>query len=210
MITFNVSGSQVAIPTQWEEVTFKQYCEILNGVTSQAELIAMFTGINCETVKKATIIGLEKVILALKFLDKVPVIPDSVSKIGPYDLKTPVNIQFESLAQFEDIRSEVIKAPKDIKGFTKSYSTYVAIYLQKVRDGEYSYSKALEMVAEVENMPALEVISLGSFFFVKLMSLIRGIDPNSLRTNQSQKKSKRGTTSSRKRSVSTGRSRKRR
>lgn len=209
MINFTLNSKKVSIPSSWEDVTFRQYCEILKNKKNTSELIAMFSGIDYEIIKKATIIGLDQVLIALSFLNKVPVIPDDVPKIGPYSLVSRQKLQFESLDLFEDMRGVAVKAdPANIVDFTERYGTYVAMYLQKVRDGEYSREKADAMKEEVDSLPALQVISLGSFFFVKLAILLSGTVPNSRPTTQSQKKLKPGTTSYRKRSASTGRSRK--
>lgn len=211
MITFNVSGTQVAIPSKWEDVSFKHYCEILKTPRTTVQLLSMFSGIDCEILNKATIFGLDDVLTAISFLNKVPVVPEEVTKIGPYSLISRQNIKFECLALFEDMKAEAMKAdPKNISDFTERYGVYVAMYLQNLRDGEYSLTKARAMKDEVDSLPALQVISLGSFFFVKLGILLSGIDPSSRPTTQSRKKSTRDMTSSKKRSVSTGRSRKRR
>lgn len=211
MINFTLNGKKVSIPSSWEDVTFRQYCEILKNQKNTSELIAMFSGIDCEIIKKATIIGLDQVLMALSFLNKVPVIPDDVPKIGPYSLVSRQKLQFESLDLFEDMKSVALKAdPANITDFTQRYGTYVAMYLQNLRDGEYSREKADAMKEEVDNLPALQVISLGSFFFVKLGILLSGINPNSRPTNPSPKKSKPVTKNSRKHLAPTGRSRKRR
>lgn len=211
MITFKLKDQAIEIPTSWEEVKFKHYCEILKSPPNQAEAISLFTGIDCEILKKATIIGLDDVLIALSFLNKVPVIPDEVTKIGQYSLISRQNIKFESLALFEDMKAAAMKAdPANIASFTASYGTYVAMYIQNLRDGEYSREKADAMKEEVDNLPAVEVISLGTFFFVKLGILLSGTVPNSRPIVPSRKKSKLVTTSSRKRLAPTVRSRKRR
>lgn len=209
MITFKVNGKEASIPSSWEDVTFSQYCEILKAPRQITELIAMFTDIPCETLKKSTIIGLDDVLIALSFLNKTPIVPEEVTEIGPYSLISRQNIQFESLALFEDMKASALKAdPNNIADFTRSYGTYVAMYLQNLRDGEYSKAKADAMKDEVDNLPALKVIALGGFFFIKLSILLSGTKASSPHTSQSRKKSKPVMKSSRKRSASTGRSRK--
>lgn len=208
MIEFKLNGKGLSIPTQWEEVNIIQYCQILKGTPSEDKLISIFTGIDCETLKNSIIIGLDQVLIALYFIKKPPVVtmPD---KVGPFKIKNP-DIQFESLAMFEDMKSVMINAPKDLPGFTMCYADMCAIYLQKERDGVYSFQKAKEMLPDVHKYPALEVIGLGSFFLIKLMALTNGTNPNYQNTKSSLKKSKPVTKSSRKHSAPTGRSRKRR
>jgi hypothetical protein len=93
---------------------------------------------------------------------------------------------------------------------TKSYGQFVSIYLQKIRDGQYEYSKATDMLEEVYKMPAIQVITAGSFFFLKLLTLTTGTAVSFRPTTPNRKKSKQGSTSSRKRSAPTARSPKRR
>lgn len=188
MIDFKLNDKKVRIPSSWDDVSMKQYLSILNGeIKDTSDTIALFTGIDPATIKKATIIGLDKVIGALSFLNTVPDFSKRVDKIGGYNL--PKDIQFESLAQFEDMRA-IIKTCADIKSITNAYPKMVAIYLQKIRDGEYDYSKAMTMAEEVLTYPAKEVITVGAFFYVKLTSLSLGTPATSPPTTQSQKKSK--------------------
>jgi hypothetical protein len=216
MIDLKINGESHSIPTSWEEVTYGQYCEILKIGSDAPSFLSIFTGIDCEIIKKSKIIGLDLIITALSFTNKPPKTQEYYDKIGTY--KLPPNkdcrfsIQWETLAQFEDMRAVIKKLPNKpmIKDLIEPFKFFVAIYVQPIRDGEYSYEKAKEMVGEVNKMPALEVLSMGSFFFMKLMTSLLGITPKSPTTTQSRKKSKPVTTSSRKRSAATGRSRKRR
>lgn len=207
MIYFNLKGQEVSIPTQWEEVTLIQYCEILKSPPSSISLVSIFTGIDYETLKSSLIIGLDQVLIAIQFTHKPPTIP-MPTQVGPFKISNP-DIKFESLAMFEDMKQAMIKAPKDLPGLIRSYADICALYLQKQRDGEYSYQKAKEMVKEVEKYPAVQVIGLASFFLMKLIGLTSGIVPSSQSSPQNQKKKQRVTRNSRKHSAATARSRKR-
>lgn len=208
MINFKLKDKEFSIPTQWEEVTLIQYCEILKMTPSSISLISIFTGIDYETLKNSVIIGLDQILIAIQFTQKTPVIP-MPEKVGPYKINKP-EIKFESLAMFEDMKQAMINAPKDLPGLTRSYADICAMYLQKQRDGEYSYQKAKDMVKDVEQYPAVEVIGLASFFLMKLISLTSGIAPSSQISPPSQKKKQRVTRNSRRHSGPTARSRKRR
>lgn len=214
MIQFKINGKKASVPSEWDDLKFGDYCEIIKINGDPLKLVSSFSGTDYETLKKATIVGLEEVLIALSFLKTTVQVPIRVDEIGGY--KLPVNktggynIQYESLAQFEDMRAIMLKTTSDPYEYTLSLAKYVAIYLQKIRDGEYDHIKAMEMVEEVNGMQATKVLALGSFFLLKLVNLLNGIVPSSRPINQSQKKSKRVTTSSRKPSGSTARSRKRR
>jgi hypothetical protein len=196
MIQFKLNGQSFSAPTSWEEVTFKQYLEIFNLNGDLLQVVSLFSGADYETVKKATVIGLDKLLEALSFLNTPHEIPTYSPTCGPYTLpansKGQFNIQYESLGQFEDARQAMNKvAGKSMQEHTKAYGKYVAIYLQKIRDGEYDPQKVDAMEVDVQNFPALQVCSLGQFFFVKLKTLLNGTRKTSPPTPQSRKKSKR-------------------
>jgi hypothetical protein len=196
MITFKLNNQQLQIPTSWEEVTFAQYLQIFDLKDDVVKLVSVFTNQDYEKLKKATIVGLDRLLEALSFLNTPHEIPTYSPTCGPYTLpansKGQFNIQYESLGQFEDARQAMNKvAGKSMQEHTKAYGKYVAIYLQKIRDGEYDPQKVDAMEVEVQNFPALQVCSLGQFFFVKLKTLLNGTRKTSPPTPQSRKKSKR-------------------
>ena len=163
------------------------------------KLIAIFTGMPEESIRKADEAGkinnIDKILSALNFL-KTPAKFDKVTtEIGPFKLplnhKKEFNIQFESLGQFEDMRARMLKVPdNDALELVNAYPSYIAIYLQKIRDGKYSNDKAKAMEAEIWQYPAHQVITLGSFFLIKLVNLLRGTQATSPTTNQNPKKKK--------------------
>lgn len=214
MIKFKLNSKTVEVASSWEDLTFKQFLKVFslkNGDILDA--ISLCSGIEYEVLKKAgVIVGLESLITAVQFLNTPAKYPDTTDRIGKYklplDSKGEFNPQFKRLDQFEDMRKAMVFSDKGIVAVTEAYATYCAIYLQELRDGEYSYDKAKGMIEEVKDMPAKEVIPAGSFFLIKLMNLLGGIKKTSPNTNQSPKKSKQGLMTSKKRSGSTRPSRK--
>lgn len=191
MIQFKLNGKKIQIASSWEDFTFHQYTQAFK-ITGLSETLSLCSGLPLETIKKAKMEGLESVITAMSFIRKPPTWDTTTLKCGPYTLpvnhKGSYNIQYESLAQFEDSRAILTKVkPEEILTI---YPDIVAIYLQKIRDGEYNYTKAQEMIPEVFKMNAREVVTLGSFFIIKLSSLLIGTEANSQNTAQSLKKSK--------------------
>lgn len=219
MIHFKINGKKVPMPSKWEDLSLNQYLQILNIPDDFLKVVSILSGVNYEIINQCTVVGLESVIEAISFLNTPPDVPGYTPKVGPYTLPGTkdgkFDIQFESLAQFEDMRGIMKTLPfkdnkYDITALTHAYARFVAIYLQKIRDGKYDPEKAKAMVPEVEKMPALEVICAGSFFFLKLRSLSSGTQKTSPPTNQTPKKSKLVSKGSPKSSAHTGRSRKRR
>jgi hypothetical protein len=218
MIKFKLNGKSLSMPSNWYDLTFDQYVKVMS-TQGTTELISLFTGVPVETLKKAKFEGLELVIASLSFLNTEPKFDDVVIKIGKYDLpinsKKQFNIQQESLEQFEDMRKIILSHTDDKSNIleqsiriSKSYGKYVAIYLQKIRDKEYNFDKAMAMMPEINLLPAHQVIALGSFFFRKQLSLLPGIQKGYQSTTPSQKKKKPVSAVSRKRSARSPRSRK--
>lgn len=208
MITIKLNDKPISIPTSWPEVTFSQWLQIMKMEEGIFNILAIFTGIPSDVLSKMTIIGADKIVSALSFTSRKPEMPGYVINVGPYKLPTnhdgKFNIQYESLGQFEDARMiyKTMEGDKIVDGYGK----LVAIYLQKLRDGVYDSNKVPELELEIQSFPAIQVITAGSFFFLKLVSLSSGIPIVSLHTPQSQKKSKQGLKTTSKRSASTRKS----
>lgn len=192
--TPTLNGKPVNITDSWDKLTFNQYLRVLKMPKDDLiETISIITGIEYETLKKAKIGGLPKLMFITKFLNEPPKFPDNPIKIGQY--KLPLNakgifdIQLESLAQFEDMRQVMIGLKEGVYAHTEAYATYCALYLQKVRDGEYDSDKAFKLIPELMDYPASDIISAGGFFFVRLQSLLFGTVSSSPSSARTQKKS---------------------
>lgn len=200
-MNFTLNNNKIEVTDSWDTMTFAQHLRVMK-MKDIYDKISIVTGIERETLKKSRIKGLNKILYAARFLDDEPKFPEKPTQIGKY--KLPINskgifdIQFESLEQFEDMRQiysklKPIEECPDIidriHAHTEAYATYCALYLQKIRDGEYDGDKALQMVPEIMNYPTSDVISAGGFFFVSLQSLSNGIQSNSPNTTQAPKKS---------------------
>lgn len=201
MIKFKLNGKSINVASSWDDLTFDQFLQAME-LTDAYHAVSIVTGIDLETIRTKPILGLEVILKALRFFHSPAKFPDTTKTIGKYklplDSKGEFNPQFKRLDQFEDMRKLMIASDKGIKSITEAYASYCAIYLQELRDKEYSYSKAMAMVDEVKQMPAREVIPAGSFFLIKLLSLSTGIKKTSLTTSPNRKKSKPGSKSSRK------------
>lgn len=188
MITLKINGKTHKLPTSWQEVTLSQWRRMAES-KDLTDNIAIFTGIDRETLLKSQISGLDTLITTLSFTSKVMQPPGYTPTIGPYRLpansKGQFNIQYESLGQFEDARAAITKTgdvDNKLKGTIDMYVSIIAIYLQKIRDGEYDYLKAKDMEPEIESYPVMEVLSLGSFFLIKQLSLLLGTQKTSRTT----------------------------
>jgi hypothetical protein len=210
MINFKLNGKKIQVASSWDDLTYGQYLQIIKINDDLLKLVSICSGTDYDILKKSNIYGLESVIEAMSFVKSPPVFPESITEIAGYSIPKNFNIQFESLAQFEDMRSIMMAKGEDKNKVHEDFGMYVSLYLQKIRDKEYDFEKAKAMREEVLNMPALKVLALGGFFLLKLVSLSNGIKANSQATNQNQKKSKQVTKGSRQSSARSVQSSKRR
>lgn len=192
---FKLNGAPIDIASSWDDFTYDQFWRIMNLTDDTFELVSIFTDVPRETLAGATITGLEKIIELANSIIKggQPDWDGTADQVGPYKLpknsKGEFNIQFESLGQFEDMRV-VWKTVTDVTTLTAAHPRFVSIYLQKLRDGAYDPDKAKAMLQEIKAMPAKEVITAGSFFYVRLTSLLTGTPAPSPSVSPSPKKSK--------------------
>ena len=98
--------------------------------------------------------------------------------VGRYVL--PKDITLQSLGQFEDLRGLLKKLPtkkmedfdyEDHEKVSDLYLTACAIYVQKVKDGKYDYTKVAAVKEELKNYPCTEVIGTGAFFLYRPLNI---------------------------------------
>ena len=200
MIERRINGKKTNIPTNWGDIDFGQYVDIMEkGSDARAddyEIISIALKIPRETLMKADMENVLELLTLLNFL-RHPAVPDLKPK-RLLNFLLPKDIVLENLEQFEDMRqvmkqhtpSEDDTAIEKIVKITKAYPKYAAIYCQKLRDKEYDYDKALAMEKEFWNAPCLEVISAGSFFLINLNSSFSSTQKTSLQLVPVWKKSR--------------------
>lgn len=176
MITFKTLGKSWKCPTSWPDVTYNQYCFHIYPRTL-AEMISLFSGIPKETLEAAELKGLEKINLALIFMSMPPNFERTSVVNG---IALPSDVTIESLGQFEDLRGLLNKLPKkDFKDYEYSdWEMYAdlcleacAVYMQKVKDGKYDYSKVAKLKEELKNASCAEVIGTGAFFLFRPLNI---------------------------------------
>lgn len=170
-ITIELNGVKVEkdIPTMWKEVTFGQFLKLSECEDDISKILSLLTGIEVETLNKAKIQNLEKIITLLSFLKTEMTLEVPKTCMG-YEI--PKNLEFETIGQFEDLKLEALQM-KDIKSFEK-YALFCAIYAVK----EYDYKKAEELAPVFLNAPCEEVMAIGNFTLLKLTELTSGIEVN--------------------------------
>jgi hypothetical protein len=176
------------IPMRWEEVSFKQFLELSKAGNDFAKIISVFTDIEPETLRKAEIKNLDKLLTAITFINTKPepVIPKEI--LG---YPVPKDLGFESIGQIEDIKDELKKIQgQPIEEQIKLYPLFCAVYACK----PYDWNKSLEMQEQFLNAPCLEVLGIGNFTLMKLIGLNLNIGPIYRKPNTRLKKFKQALT----------------
>lgn len=176
MITFKIGNSKANIPTRWEDVTYEQYVFHVIPRTL-TETISCFTGIPVETLATAKLKNIDRISLALAFMTLSPKM-ERTAIVGNYVM--PGAPEFESLAQFEDLRETIKKLPQkkreeydytDLEQEADCYLQSCAIYCQKIRDGVYNASKVQDVKEKLRHQSCVEVISNGAFFLAAALNI---------------------------------------
>ncbi len=172
MITFKINGDKYKLPTAWGDVSYRDYVALLLLPNSLLHYLNLFTGIGLDTLQKAKINNLEKIALALSFLTIPPKFESGhTNLVGPYVL--PQDVTLQSLGQFEDLKALLAKVPKELTTIEDNlklsdlYLTACAIYVQKVKDGEYNFGRVEAVKEEISAYSCMEVVQTGSFFLFR-------------------------------------------
>jgi len=187
MIPFKINGVKHNIPTCWDDVSFSHYMTLLTLPNSFIHYVSLFTGIPVETLANADIKGIEKLGIALSFLN-TPFKPEHkpTKMVGPYYV--PKDVTVESLGQFEALRDLLKNSENDTIKITELYVKAVAIYCQKLRDGKFDITRVIKVEEELRNQSCVEVIQTGAFFLFKQQNILMGIRPRSRNILQRLKK----------------------
>jgi hypothetical protein len=176
MIPFKVLGKKYDLPTCWDDVTYTQSLFHIYPRTL-AETISCFTGIPKDTLLTSELKGLEKINIALSFMNLAPAYNRTQVVNG---IPLPTDPTIESLGQFEDLRNLLNKMPKkETKDFEyQDWEIYhslcleaCAIYMQKVIDGKYDFTKVSKVKEDLKTASCLEVIGTGAFFLFRPLNI---------------------------------------
>lgn len=186
------------VPYEWRGVTFGQFKRICDNINDEISILSVFMGIEPDILRKAKVENFEALMSRLKFLYNAPIWDEQPKKLGLYDI--PKDVTFESTGQFEDMKNVYKLDQAQLEEINKNpaleyqnFAKIAAIYYQPVRQNtEYNYGAAMELLPELDTLSCVEVVSVGRFFFAKLLSLRSGIPVNFLTANTPQRKKRRG------------------
>jgi len=176
-IKHDQGSDQVTLPDNWRQVTWKQMSEMRKG-TNYCEV---FTGIALSDWNNK---GATKAYMRLNnLLSWVTTTPDwdrtdfKMKLNGnEIDFKN-VKLQTESIGQYLDVEETIrqfnAKKRKD-EDLVKLYPVVIAIYADKIINGEYDYKRAMKLIDEIKAQAYQKVNNIGSFFLTNMMTLTGG------------------------------------
>jgi len=170
-ITIILNGVKVIkdIPTTWHLVTFRQMIALYEAGEDKAKIISVFTGVEPETLRIATINNFDLVIDMLSFMK------DQMNLIIPQSIlghKVPTDLESEAIARYGDIQEIIAKFnPEDNIFNLSQYPLIIATY---VTGSPYDFKQAEELAERIWDAPCTEVMATGNFILNKFSKLKRG------------------------------------
>lgn len=202
------------LPTSWKEVPFWKGQRIMEGGLNELEMMALITDRNLSDLKDSE--SFEDIYYAthsMEFLKdlpdlKTPVIPSSFTlddkeyKFPHVVTKDPFDLGKASAGQVKDMEMLIITLRNQFHEDPEQELTELeaikmtpfitSVYIQKIIDGEYDYSKSQKLVEKVsEQMSFYDVTQIGYFFFKRLIGLKGGYQTKVLNQNYLQRKLRR-------------------
>lgn len=169
MITAKIDGRTVKIPTQWSEVTYRDFIELSVLKNDLVAQLAYLMGMTKDEFSNGTFSeSLDSIFVTTKFLTKCPIrqYPETLGVYTPgRDIRT--------MAQLNAISEEceVNVKTEDTRGKMQGLARIAAIQCQGL-DEPFDAEKARYLGETFMSLPCLEVYETGFYFFAKAMSLV--------------------------------------
>ena len=164
----------ITIPESWDDVTFKQLQLIYNEEDS-LKRVSVLTGIPVESFTKYPELADFYVWLESKLSwssEWMEADNDGVVFVLEDDsFYFPKDVGVLSIGLYKDIQKEATDNKDNIIDI---YPLICASYYQLLKDGEYDYIKASELVPMFENQPCNKVYQAAGFFLSKVNVLRSG------------------------------------
>ena len=194
MIYLKLNGKASAIPTDFNDLTFRQYLDIRAiPNTKLIDIAAYFTGFSVEALMAST--EVENFYIIIDGLSWVLGEPALEANYRPATIRCadvtyniPNTIDRCTVAQFEDVRAIMLLSQQDNKLGVDIYPKIIAVFIAPVIFGKYDSDTYEKTVPIIEGLTVPEVIGLGNFFVMKFSDLSNGIRKGLHRPNTTLKK----------------------
>lgn len=183
MVTFRLGGVKYQAPASWKEVTTKQYARIKRDWEPEKDIA------DRDYVKLLQLLinhpgpipfdrNVENDLTLMSILgwviteeERFPKELPKALKIGRQTYMVPQDPSELSIGQNIHLRRAIEKAKAKAKIMEEVIATAVSIYMQPIIDGtkKFDNTRAQEIAAELEDMPAFVVYPIG-FFLLRRVS----------------------------------------
>ena len=162
IITLNGVKVTKDIPTTWHGVTFRNLIGLINAGEDAAKIISVFTEIDPETIKKASIKNFDVLVSLLAFRNKEMdlVIPNFI--LGH---NVPRFLEDEAAARYADLQDIIAKFKEGDN--INNLSLYPLIVATYVTRSPYDFKNAEALTERLWNAPCMEVMAIGNFTLLK-------------------------------------------
>ncbi len=174
MITLKINKKKVKVPSCWEEVTTKQYIELVMS-TDHEDYIAPFAilvGMDINKIKQTKSYDLENTIFSvIDFLGqgveawKEKELPKFI-RVNEKLIEIPTKLGLLTLAQSIALRTRI----DSVEYLDEAIAYACAIYLQPLYDdGPFDRDKAAKLEEHILKMPIVDTYPVGFFFLEKYL-----------------------------------------
>lgn len=178
MITVSIDGRQVKVPTQWKEVSYKDFIELSLIGQDLVGQLAYLLGMSKKEFETGTFSeSLDSIFQATKFLASQIEINETPQGIGSYKPGTSINTMAQLNAITEQVNASV--QTKDQRLSFEALATIAAIQCQGLYE-PFDSEKAKYLAAQFMTFPCLEVFETGIYFKAKAVSMVYRTDLNKL------------------------------
>ena len=175
--TFKLNGVKIKknLPVCWEETKYSEFLayELLKKFKKDydaADVLAIFTGIDAETLRGAKVSNLPTLLALLSFLKYQSIDYALPKEILGYKIKD--NIEIEEIQRYADMEA-LIKDFKD--GDPKNLEKYPLIVATYVVE-PYNFKHAEDLAPSFLDAPAMEVLAVANFTLVNI-TVLNSITP---------------------------------
>lgn len=169
--TFTLNGVKKVcnLPVCWEEVTFRQKLAD-DKAKDDAEVLAVYTGIDADTLRGSKIPQLQTLLAVLSFRKTQPIDYILPKTILGYSIKD--NLEIEEIQRYADMETVLKEFKDDDPTNLEKYPLIVATYIVE----PYNFKDAENLAPSFLDAPALEVLAVGNFMQVN-MRVLNAITP---------------------------------
>ena len=167
-----------SLPSSWEEVTVQQFIalEVSGGYQGKyVQLLQDLTGAPLPVIQNTKTDLQLQIRSALEFIITKPPNWNKLARRDKYKFKgaffeVPENLELETALQKILVQNKL----NSTKNVAECIPYVIAVYMQKVINGYFDEQKAAVLEEEVLQMPIVEMFSLATFFFRRLLKYKRG------------------------------------